>query len=202
MKPYMTLKTSIVLTALELLFLPQLATAQGNLVFNGGFDTDASGWVITNVSDIGGYLSNFGNPPGSVALFNPGSTNAPTASQEINSLTPGELCIILGDYTGGASDVKNNSFGVALDGVFLFETAAPTNYNWYSFSFDYTATSSSALLSLISLRGGKGNAYYIDNIAMYMVPEPSSLYLIGAGGIISAMFFWNRRKGLSQYIRL
>jgi len=33
--PYMTLKISIVLTALALSCLPQLANAQGNLVVNG-----------------------------------------------------------------------------------------------------------------------------------------------------------------------
>lgn len=45
-----------VLICLMLLSSAQSATAQVNLVVNGGFDTDASGWTITNVSDGGGYL--------------------------------------------------------------------------------------------------------------------------------------------------
>jgi hypothetical protein len=193
MKPHMTLKTSTVLTVLTLLLLPHLATAQGNLVVNGGFDTDISGWILTNGAS---YNSLFGNPVGSVALYNPGSTDASTASQEINSLTPGILYAVSGDYMRGAiSGVTDSGFGVALDGVYLFETTALTNYNWYNFIFDYTATSTSALLSLSTLIGEKGNGYTIDNIAMYAVPEPSSLCLIGLGGILSAMLFRKRRNG-------
>ena len=96
---------------------------------------------------------------------------------------------------GAISGVTDSGFGVALDGDYLFETTALTNYNWYNFIFDYTATSTSALLSLSTLIGEKGNGYTIDNIAMYAVPEPSSLCLIGLGGILSAMLFRKRRNG-------
>ena len=205
MKPYMILKTSMVLTILALSCFSQSATAQGNLVFNGGFDTDTSGWAITNanVSAGGGYLSSFGNPPGSVLLYNPSSPHIPTASQVINSLTPGDLYIVSGDYQkAGGKDITDNSFGVALDGVFLFETTAPVDYNWYSFNFEYTATSTSALLSLEAQINGTDYAYFIDNISMQAVPEPSSLCLIGVGGIISAMFLRNRNKSGGNAITL
>ena len=72
---------------------------------------------------------------------------------------------------------------MSLDDVFLFGTATPANANWYSFSFDYTATSSSALLNLSQING----VYYdIDNITMQVVPEPSanSLILLGIGVLI------------------
>jgi len=179
----------IVLTALMLSCLPQLTMAQGNLVVNGSFDTDASGWIITNVnvSAGGGYLSNYGNPPGSIFLYNPSSSHVPTASQEINSLTPGSLYVISGDYQKGlGKNITANSFGVALDGVFLFETNAPVNLNWYNFSFYYTAASSSALLSLAAQINGTDYSYYIDNIAMYAVPEPSAgcLIIFGSGVLI------------------
>jgi hypothetical protein len=194
----MTLKISIVLTALALSCLPQLATAQGNLVVNGGFDTDASGWIITNIDSGSGYRSLAGNPPGCVLLYNLSHQNNPTASQEINGLTPGALYIVSGDYQGGGKDTVDNSFVVALDGVYLFETSAPENYlNWYSFSFDYNATSTSALLSLSTLIG-TGDGYYIDNIAMYAVPEPSSFWLISISGIVSATFLSNHRNGLNH----
>ncbi len=200
MKPYMTLKTYIVLTSLALLLLPQLATAQGNFVFNGDFDTSAAGWMITNIFGSG-YESTSGNPPGDVSLFGPVSpSTSPTASQTINGLIIGAIYNVSGDYReiGGKNSPTDNSFGVALDGVFLFETAAPADYKWYSFNFDYTATSTSALLSLEAQINGTDYAYAIDNISMEAVPEPSSLCLIGVGGIISTMFFRNRRKGLSH----
>ena len=174
---------------------PGLATAQGNLVVNGGFDTDTSGWTITNVSEGGGYLSFFGNPSGSVYLYNPSSPHSPGASQTITSLTPGAIYSVSGDYQKGpGKDVADNSFGVALDGIFLFETAVPADFNWHGFSFDYTATSTSAFLSLSAQINGTDYAYFIDNISMEAVPEPSSLWLIGIGGIASAMFLRYRGK--------
>ncbi len=178
----------IVLATSVLSCVSQMATAQGNLVFNGGFDTDASGWTITNVYVPygGGYTSSSGNPAGSVFLYNPDfGVIAPTASQEINGLTAGDIYIVSGDYRGGGKNVTSNSFGVAFDGVFLFETNAPPIYaNWYSFSFDYTPPSTSALLSLSSQINGTDGAYYIDNISIQLVPEPSSEILLGFGGIL------------------
>lgn len=182
MKPYMSLKTSIVLTALALLLPPQFAKAQGNLVLNGGFDTDASGWTIIN----GGYASDFGNPSGSASLF---TGNTSMVSQEINSLTLGQLYIVSGDYSGKAGGV----FDVTLDEVVFFETnRTPQNYSWDSFSFYYTATSTGVLLSVQA--NAIGDFYAIDNISMQAIPEPNSLCLVGVGGIMSAMFFRNRRK--------
>jgi hypothetical protein len=108
-------------------------------------------------------------------------------------LTPGFVYTVSGDYRnislGGTS--TNYSFGVSIDSVFLFETAPPTNSNWYSFNFEYTATSTSALLKLSQI---DANWYAIDNISMEVVPEPNSLCLIGIGGIIGAMFFKNRKN--------
>jgi hypothetical protein len=195
MKQHRTLKIIIVLTALVLSLLPQLAKAQGNLVVNGGFDTNAGGWTLTG---SGRYDAKNGNPPGEVDFG--GSEGA--ASQTINSLTPEFIYNVSGDYqaivAGGAS-TNNYSFGVSLEDVFLFGTATPTNSNWYSFNFQYKATSSSTVLSLSQISG----VYYnIDNIAMYAVPEPSSLCLIGLGGIMSAMLFRKRRKGRSQKIAI
>ena len=188
-----------ILTILILSCFIQSVAAQGNLVVNGGFDTDTSGWVITNVEiDAGGgYSSSFGNPPGSVSLYDLSPPNVPTASQEINSLSPGQLYIISGDYRKLlGKNTTDYSFGVALDSVFLFETAVPTDSNWHSFSFDYTATSTSALLSLEAQINGKYDdySYAIDNIAMYAVPEPNSLCLMGVGGMMSALFFRHRRN--------
>ena len=117
------------------------------------------------------------------------------ASQEINSLAPGQLYIVSGDYQRGlGKNTTVNTFGVALDSIFLFETAVPTDSNWHGFSFDYTATSTSALLSLEAQINGVEYSYAIDNIAMYAVPEPNSLCLMGVGGMMSALFFRHRRK--------
>jgi|SRR5208282_4240934 len=175
-----------ILTILISSCFTQFVTAQGyiNLVSNGGFDTDASGWTITNVGIGGGYTTYLGNPPGSVDLYNPlfgSSYPSPTASQEINSLTPRQFYTVSGDYSGGGKDTVDNSFGVALNGVFLFETNAPPTSGWYTFSFEYMATSTSALLSLEAQINGTDYSYAIDNIAMYEIPEPSGISLISLG---------------------
>jgi len=177
----------ITLTGWILSYVQELAMAQGNLVVNGGFDTNAASWIIANVSDdgVGGYQASFGDPAGSVALRNTAlsSNNIPTASQEINSLTPSALYVVSGDYLGGGKDTEDISFEVTLNNVIFFETAAPPDSSdWYSFSFYYTATSMSALLSLSAQINGANYSYNIDNISMMLVPEPSAWTLLLLGG--------------------
>ncbi len=178
-EPRMTLKTCIALTALALSGPPQLTSAQGNLVVNGTFDTDASDWTLINGAFYNGL---YGNPAGSVNLYGGPIT---TASQEINSLITGQLYLISGDYQGNGEikDTITNNFAVAIDGVVLFETAAPPDLNWHSFNFEYTATSANVLLTLSAQLNGSPDGDHIDNIAMYVTPEPStwSLILLGSG---------------------
>jgi hypothetical protein len=189
MKLHVALKTRLVLAALLLSCLPHSATGQGNLVVNGGFDTDASGWVMTNVDISWGGWSSAGNPGGSFILDNsPSSSTEPTIGQTVNSLTPGDTYVVSGDYQmlGGKNFANVDSLGVAIDGTFLFETVAPTDptdHSWYSFNFLYTATSSSALLSLSSKINGTDFYYGIDNIVMAAIPEPHSLALLVLGGL-------------------
>jgi len=176
----------MVVLAILLSCFMQSVMAQGNLVFNGNFNTSSNG--LTPDGWIGGsYDTQHGNPPPDTFL-EPGVT----ASQEINSLTPGQLYIVSGDYSGGSKSA-GNSFGVALDNVYLFETVAPPNFNWYSFSFDYTATSTSALLSLSAGLNGTDANYAIDNISMVAVPEPSAISLILLGGGVF-LYVRNRQK--------
>jgi hypothetical protein len=179
----------VVFATLILSYLPQSATAQGNLVVNGGFDTDASGWMTTNEFGFG-YVSTKGNPGGYFWLYTNSPSLTPTISQTINGLISGSNYIVSGDYEKITGSSTSPSFGVALNGVFLFETTAPADFNWHSFSFDYTATSTSALLSLSSQLNGTGVSYGIDNIAMSAVPEPSTSWLILLGG---GLFHFARR---------
>jgi hypothetical protein len=150
--------------------------AQGNLVINGTFDVDATGWTIS----FGDYVFSGGDPGGYIALSS-GISNTPTASQAIAGLTPDTVYLISGDYRASKGTSTDNSFGVALDGTFLFETTEPGDFNWHDFSFFYTATSSSAVLSLASQLNGTGISYGIDNIVMYVTPEPSAWSLIFLG---------------------
>jgi hypothetical protein len=182
-----TMKKYIFMTAWVLLLVPGMAVAQGNLVSNGGFDSNADGWTIINVSGGFGYSTAGGNPGGDVLLDNltPSPSSTPTASQTISGLDPGTAYVVSGDYQqaknrGGGSST-DPSFGVAIDGLYLFTTAAPGNYSWQTFSFSYTAASSSTVLSLSSQLNGTGMSYAIDNISFKSVPEPGITGLFGIG---------------------
>ena len=182
------------LTTLILVSLPDRAKAQGNLLFNGGFDTNAAGWTL---SDGSFFISTFGKPSGCVRLDNarPSPSLTPSASQTVGGLVPGAIYTVSGDYlVQGKNYSSAYSFGVTVDGVFLFHTEAPTDYNWYRFNSLYTATSSSAVLGLSSRLNGTGIPYIIDNIAMQVVPEPSSLWLALAGGLVCVLVYRGRRN--------
>jgi len=200
----MKLHTKVILkmgiVVLVLSCLPQIAEAQSNLVYNGGFDISSNGsnpdvWTLTGAAY---YNVKSGDPAPDVVLEGLG-----TASQTINSLNPGTIYFVSGDYqglSGGSSTVI--SFEVALNGVSLFETASPTNLNWYSFNFEYAATSSSAVLNLAEINEA-GFGYSIDNIAMYATPEPSAicLILLGSGLLICVRTRIRRPMGQRRLFR-
>jgi hypothetical protein len=183
-------KNLIQSVAFALAFIPCLVVAQGNLIVNGGFDIDSSGWTLTNVAGNGGAgPGDKGNPGGMISLksVTPSPATDPTISQTVNSLTPGIVYVVSGDYEN-MTQIHGGlvSFGVAIDSVLFFQTSAPFDFNWHTFSFDYTATSSSALLSIAAEMNGTSVYYGIDNIAMYAVPEPSAgcLLFLSSGLLI------------------
>lgn len=163
--------------------LPQLLQGQGNLIINGTFDTSADGWVMTNVSPPG-YNPLKGNPGGCVGLNSSSPSLVPMISQTVSGLVPGGSYWVSGDYSASGGTLGSTpSFGVAIDGVLLFE-AAPASYDWFSFNVFYQATSSSALLSLAAGINGTFVAYRVDNITMSAIPEPSSFVLLSCGGVL------------------
>ena len=193
-RPNLTLLSA----ALPVFFLSMIfAIGQGNLVSNGNFEAGSNGWTLVRGATVTGAFGIHGLV-GFLASSNSSPAMEPNASQVINGLLSGSTYLVSGEYEaeknrGGASPT-NASFGVALNGNYLFQIAASPVGNWQSFSFFYTANSSSALLSLSSQINGTGVEYSIDNIAMQVVPEPSSLALCLTGGIIAAHRFIRRRK--------
>jgi hypothetical protein len=165
--------------------------AQDDLVINGTFDTDATGWTLTNGA---AWIPEKNGSGGSVSLDSlaPSPSADPTAYQLINSLTPSQVYLISGDYKKEVdrTSVAGLSFGVALDNVFQFEVSDPEDFNWHSFNFLYTATSTSAVLGFSSQINGTGVSYDIDNIAMYATPEPAAVCFIFLG---SGVFIYVRR---------
>ncbi len=171
--------------------------AQGNLVFNGGFDLGTGGWMATNISRFGGWDPGKGNPGGNFFLDAVPSSLNPTINQQITGFTPGLTYLVSGDYaysddSGGPSVTP--SFGVAFNGVFVFQTVKPSSADWQTFSVLYTPGSSDELLSISAQLNGTGASYGIDNIAILPVPEPSSIALLLLTGGSLALALGKKRK--------
>lgn len=162
------------IVTLACVWCPDWAAAQ-NFVLNGGFDTNAVGWTATNTENGGGYRSSKGNPGGFFHLdTQPSSTTDPTISQQVNGLIPGVSYTVSGDYEkivdrGGGSPTAL-SFGVAIDGVFLYE-AQQSDFAWHTFTFVFVAASPSVSLSISAQRNGTGVSYGIDNIVLQPTPS-------------------------------
>jgi len=155
------------------LCIPSLLSA--DIVFNGGFETgDFSGWILS------------GNPiPGTVNTANPHSGQY--AADLIAAGFPSFMEQFL-DTTAGAKynlnfflDVSTDSTGAPVDfmaqvnGVTLFDrrNIPPQPYTRYSFAFLATGTSTDLKFGF---RNDPGS-FFLDDISVVPVPEPSSLWL-------------------------
>jgi hypothetical protein len=84
-----------------------------------------------------------------------------------------------------------NSFAVFIDNMFLIPSSSPTaNGNFGIFqSSIYASDNNFGRLGLVT--GGAGNLtgfdYVVDNVVISAVPEPSSLALLGIGGLLLAI---------------
>jgi hypothetical protein len=165
-----------VLIAWAIFLMPRLVAAQGNLVVNGSFTSGGGGaWTVTNAP---GFAFAFeGNPGHCAPLDNPTPSDStdPTISQTVHGLTPGVVYAVSGQYRfgkdrGGGSPADPN-FGVAIDGLFLFETLVPHDAVWRDFVFLHTATSPSVVLSLSAQRNYTGVSCFVDNVALQPFPS-------------------------------
>jgi hypothetical protein len=149
------------------LYLPR-ALAQGNLVLNGAFDTDATAWITNTWS---GYYEHLKGNPGGCFTLTSLTTNLSTISQNVNGLVPGSNYAISGSYSVEGGNLGSvPSLGVAVNGVFVIQIAPP-DYTWRSFVFGYRATSPSAILSLTAPLNGTSISYRIDNVVMQPIPS-------------------------------
>lgn len=186
----MTMKTRVASIVAAVLLASPLVMAQGNLVVNGSFNTDASGWTTNAAS--GYYEPLKGDPGGCFTLF-------ASISQTINGLTPGASYLISGSYDveGGGVGGTAPSLGVALDGVFAYEIT-PRDYAWHNFSFTYTPGNSSVVFDLTAEISGSADVYRVDNLSMQAVPEPGVLSLLGVGVGLIAWKQGSRAEGSAK----
>lgn len=146
------------------------STTVGELINNGGFDSNASGWLAIGNDGNGGFRSSGGSPGGGFVLNGVAALNAdPSISQAVSGLIPGTIYTLTGDYRNffdccGAF-VGQTSFGVDLDGAEIAAFPNPgTNFSPFSVSF--TATAETQTIRFRSEINGTDTDIAIDNISI------------------------------------
>jgi hypothetical protein len=174
------------------------ATAGGNLVVNGGFETgNFDGWTLAgNLSDL--FVGSSPNPPHSGSFAAQiGEVGTPgTMSQDL-ATTQGTKNTLSFWLIGTAAAGPPNLFQVAFGGTTLLNLAnyqAPTTYKEYVFN-NLLASSASTLLQFTFQQNPSFIA--LDDISVTtsssVIPEPSSLTL-AAFAILPGIGFWSRSR--------
>jgi choice-of-anchor C domain-containing protein len=165
----------------------QPGTFSGSFTTLGAGSSYLTGWTINSgtVDLINGYWQ---NSDGSYSLDLNG-TSAASISTTVTGLAIGDPYTVWFDMAGNSEGLPTvKTLDVSIGGApssYSFDTSghSVTNMGWQSMSLNFTATSSSQVLTFAStISGAYGPA--LDNVRIAgsgTVPEPSVLALMGIG---------------------
>jgi hypothetical protein len=160
--------TVLLVAALCLLTVP---AAHANLVTNGSFNTDLSGWAFFGTVS----WNSSGNPGGSVAF-----TTTPVAYLEQSvSTIAGQSYKVSFDLYGltGTGEIRVDIGNSGQDFNFTYDQ------NWHSYSFDYSAPiTSDTFYFLRFVMGSSPTTVLLDNVNVVQtsgsnVPIPGAAFL-------------------------
>jgi hypothetical protein len=171
------------------------ASAGGNLIVNGGFETgDFTGWTIggnTSNTFVGPPFDGVGHPfSGEHAAVLGAIGSIGTLSQTF-ATDPGMLYqLTLWGANGGAAP---NQVSITLNGITAFSATDDPMHDYVLHVFDFTATSTSYTL-LYEFEHGTSGAFVIDDVSVTAIPEPSTLTLFALGVCVLAAVHWRNRR--------
>ncbi len=172
-------------------------TTHANLITNGDFATDSSGWTYNNQGVDGGYAGTLGNPAGSFWINhngnNVGSDADPMISQTIATAT-GNPYILSFDFIARVI-AGPKGFAVDINGV---ESGTyDLGGAWATETVNFSATGPSTTISFRSEINGTDYDALVDNVSV--VQDPSAIPvpaagLLGLAGIGMLTMLGARRK--------
>ena len=164
-------------------------SAAAATLLNGGFDTvvpsngTGGGWTSLNLDSAGGWRSSGGSFDEHFILNDDGKiASDPTLEQTLTDLVIGTPYRVTGLFEGVFTSFGSPtafSFGVEIDGGPIAEFMRPMGVG--VFTLDFTATSASELLRITAERNGDDSSYRVDDVAIQVIPEPSTALLLAAG---------------------
>jgi hypothetical protein len=144
-----------------LLLYTRLITAQSNLVFNGGFDTNAAGWRTNQWGGNSAIWEPGGDPGGCLYILL-------STEQYVSGLVSGSNYLVSWSSSGGGS----SQLAVGFGNVSMYTVDASTNQGWEYFGFVFAAESSVVdLFFAASSQIPFEASYFIDNVSMQSFPE-------------------------------
>lgn len=202
--------------AITILILAAGQTRAGNLIINGDFsvpdaggnytivnagDTSLTGWTVVSGSvETDSTLPVFGAPTasGNPQNLDLDGNNPGTMSQSF-STSVGQTYSLDFFYSnniygsGGAATVSVT--GSSLSESISHSGATYGSLNWSSFAETFVATSTTATLTFASTDvPSSSTGILLDNVSVSAVPEPSSVILLGLGGLGLTARLLRRRK--------
>jgi hypothetical protein len=157
-------------------FFAGQANADPNLVTNGTFDVDLSGWTSTGDVRFTKFSVDQGNPPGS---FQNGNINSiPATLSQVIATTPGFHYQVSFDFRDLL--VRGDAFQVFFGGQEIVSNVLnPGSGTFATYTFSgLVASSSTSTLAFVGF--DNPGFWYVDNVSVHPTSVPGPLPIFGA----------------------